>query len=42
VKLAPGKDAAAVLDTHGAAGWETTGVAFVSSESTTVLLKRPR
>ena len=43
VKVAAGgADAAAVLNAQGAAGWETTGIAFVSGDATTLLLKRPR
>jgi hypothetical protein len=39
---AAGEDAATILNAHGAAGWETTGIAFVSADTTTLLLKRPR
>jgi hypothetical protein len=39
---AGGEDAAAILNAQGTAGWETTGIAFVSSDTTTLLLKRPR
>ena len=35
-------DVASVLSTKGTAGWETTGIAFLNGDKTTLLLKRPR
>ena len=37
-----GRDLAAVLNVRGAAGWEAVGTTSGTSESVTVLLKRPR
>jgi len=37
-----GRDLAAVLNARGAAGWEAIGPTSVTSDSVTVLLKRPR
>lgn len=37
-----GDDAAQVLTAKGTAGWETTGIAFVTADGTKLLLKRPR
>jgi hypothetical protein len=42
VTLAPTDDVAAVLNRRGQNGWETTGIAFVKPDGTTLLLKRPR
>ena len=42
IRLAPTDDVAKVLNTKGAVGWETTGIAFVNADGTTLLLKRPR
>ena len=42
VALAPGEDVARTLTTKGTAGWETTGIAFLNADTTTLLLKRPR
>ena len=42
VNVAGAADVAAVLNRQGTAGWETTGVAFTSGGTTTLLLKRPR
>jgi hypothetical protein len=42
VTLAPADDAAAVLNRRGQNGWETTGIAFVKPDGTTLLLKRSR
>jgi hypothetical protein len=33
---------ASLLNSRGANGWETTGIASVNAEGTTLLLKRPR
>ena len=41
VTVAAGQDAAAALNSAGADGWETTGVAFPSGGGTVILLKRP-
>ena len=38
---APGS-MAALLNGRGANGWETTGIATVNADGTTLLLKRPR
>jgi len=38
---APGS-MAALLNSRGANGWETTGIASVNADGTTLLLKRPR
>jgi hypothetical protein len=38
---APGS-MAALLNNRGANGWETTGIASVNADGTTLLLKRPR
>jgi len=35
-------DVAKALNINGANGWETTGIAFVGADKTTLLLKRPR
>jgi len=37
-----GRDVAAALNARGAAGWEAVGTTSVTSESLTILLKRPR
>jgi hypothetical protein len=37
-----GRDASLLLNAQGVAGWETTGIAFVSGDGTMLLLKRPR
>jgi hypothetical protein len=37
-----GRDLAAALNARGAAGWEAVGTTAATSESVTVLLKRPR
>ena len=42
IVLAPTDNIAAVLSTEGTAGWETTGIAFLNGDKTTLLLKRPR
>jgi hypothetical protein len=42
VTLTPTDDVAVVLNRHGLNGWETTGIAFVKPDGTTLLLKRPR
>ena len=42
VTLAPADDVAKVMNTKGTAGWETTGIAFVTADATKLLLKRPR
>jgi hypothetical protein len=42
VAVPTGNDVAAVLNVRGAAGWETTGIAFATPGGTTLLLKRPR
>ena len=42
VALGPGDDITKVLSPLGVAGWETTGIAFVAADKTTLLLKRPR
>jgi hypothetical protein len=42
ITLAPTDDVAAVLNRRGQNGWETTGIAFVKPEGTTLLLKRWR
>jgi hypothetical protein len=42
ITVAPTDDMAARLNQRGASGWETTGIAFVNADGTTLLLKRPR
>jgi hypothetical protein len=42
VAVPPGTDLAPILNARGASGWETTGIAFVTADGTTLLLKRPR
>jgi hypothetical protein len=42
ITLATTDDVAAVLNKQGQTGWETTGIAFVKADGTTLLLKRPR
>ena len=42
ITLAPIEDVAAALNKRGASGWETTGIALVNAEGTTLLLKRAR
>jgi hypothetical protein len=42
ITLAPTDEVAAVLNKQGQSGWETTGIAFVKPDGTTLLLKRPR
>jgi hypothetical protein len=42
VALGPGDDVTKVLSPLGVVGWETTGIAFVAADKTTLLLKRPR
>jgi hypothetical protein len=42
VALGPGDDVTRVLSPLGVVGWETTGIAFVAADKTTLLLKRPR
>ena len=42
VVIAATATAAQILKPLGLAGWETTGVAWVAGEQTTLLLKRPR
>lgn len=43
ITLRPNQDMAAILNTNGTGGWETTGIWSVSTDgTTTVLLKRPR
>ena len=42
ITVLPAEDLAARLNALGADGWDTTGIAFVKVEGTTVLLKRPR
>jgi hypothetical protein len=42
ITLTPTDDVAVVLNRHGQNGWETTGIAFVKPDGTTLLLKRPR
>ena len=42
ITLTPADDVAAALNRRGQIGWETTGIAFVKPEGTTLLLKRPR
>jgi hypothetical protein len=42
VTLAPTDDVARVMNAKGTAGWETTGIAFVTADATKLLLKRPR
>jgi hypothetical protein len=42
ITLGPNDDAVATLNARGTAGWETTGLAFVTGTSTKLLLKRPR
>jgi hypothetical protein len=33
---------APLVDQQGAAGWETTGIAWTTADGTTLLMKRPR
>jgi hypothetical protein len=42
VVIAASARAAQILKPLGLAGWETTGVAWMAGEQTTLLLKRPR
>ena len=42
VVIPPGANKAQALKPLGIAGWETTGVAWMAGEQTTLLLKRPR
>jgi hypothetical protein len=42
ITLTPTDDVAALLNRRGQNGWETTGIAFVKPDGTTLLLKRPR
>jgi hypothetical protein len=42
VALGPGDDITKVLSPLGVVGWETTGIAFVTGDKTTLLLKRVR
>src|SRR5256885_8427951 len=42
VLIEPSAKAAQILKPLGLAGWETTGVAWMAGEQTTLLLKRPR
>jgi len=39
---AAGGNAATILNAEGAAGWETTGIAFLAGDATMLLMKRPR
>ena len=41
ITLKEGQDPVAALIGPGAAGWETTGIAFVKPDGVTLLLKRP-
>jgi hypothetical protein len=41
VSVATGQDPSPALNTAGADGWETTGVAFPAAGGTLILLKRP-
>jgi hypothetical protein len=41
VSVAAGQDAAAILNSAGVDGWETTGVALPAAGGTLILLKRP-
>jgi len=41
VSVSNGQDPTAVLNTAGADGWETTGVAISTGSATVILLKRP-
>jgi hypothetical protein len=41
ITLAPGNDAAQILGTYGADGWETTGIQVTDGTKIVVLLKRP-
>jgi opacity protein-like surface antigen len=40
--LGPGDDLAARLNTLGADGWEAAGIVSLTTETTTVMFKRPR
>lgn len=42
ITLKDGQDPVAALTGPGAAGWETTGIAFGKPDGVTLLLKRPR
>lgn len=42
IRVGANQDAVALLNTAGAAGWETTGIELVSGGTMTVILKRPR
>ena len=42
VVIVAGANAAQILKPLGLAGWETTGIAWMAAEQTTLLLKRPR
>src|SRR4051812_35602467 len=42
VALGPTDDITKALAPLGVVGWETTGIAFVGGDKTTLLLKRPR
>ena len=41
ITLKEGQDPVAALIGPGAAGWETTGIAFIKPDGVTLLLKRP-
>ena len=41
VSVAAGQDPVAVLNSAGADGWETTGVALPTADGTLIVLKRP-
>ena len=41
VSIAPGQDAAALLNTAGSDGWETTGVVIAEQGRIVVVMKRP-
>jgi hypothetical protein len=41
VSVATGQDPSPALNTAGADGWETTGVALPAAGGTVILLKRP-
>ena len=42
VSIPAGQDAASILNTAGADGWEASGVAFADQRGTVVIMKRPR
>jgi hypothetical protein len=42
VRIAPGQNPSVILNSAGADGWETSGVALTDQGATVVIMKRPR